>query len=264
MFRLYLGWCALSLSAASILSAQAAPAHDPSVTPAASSDSAEPQCGQAPGCNDKAENNFRDVLQRDPDSLSALDGLARVLAAEGRYTAAIFYWKQALSLKPNSPDMTRAMAIALYSDGKPEEAIAVLSALTRAHPRIKSAHFALAGIYAHEKRYREAAAEYGTVLQLDANDNQALLARVRALIDGLAYQDALQAAQAYTQRNPGDAQGRLLLGSVYVELGDYGKGEEALNLAVAAMPQRVGDGHDTLDDQERDQNGRQRERALKR
>ena len=191
------------------------------------------------GCNGEAENEFRKVLQRDPDSFAGLDGLAQVLAADRRYTAAIAYWKKAISLRPDSPDLTRAMGIALYSDGKPEEAIEVLTSITKAHPGIKSAHFALAGVYAHQKRYREAAAEYGSVLQLDANDNQALLARVRALIDGLAYQDALQAALEYRKRDPGDALGRLLLGSVYVELGDYGKGEEELDRSVAAMPQNA-------------------------
>ena len=73
------------------------------------------------------------------------------------------------------------MGVALWEDGKPSESVAVLTSLTNAHPNMKSAHFSLATIYAHEEHFQEAAAEYTLVMRLDPNDNEALVAKVSVL-----------------------------------------------------------------------------------
>lgn len=101
---------------------------------------------------------------------------------------------------------------------------------------MKSAHFSLASIYAHQQHFQEAAAEYTSVMRLDPNDNEALVAKISALIDARDYTDALDSAKEYTHREPADLKGELLLGTVYSELGEYGRAEEELARAAAGMP----------------------------
>ena len=150
----------------------------------------------------EAETEFRYALQLDPNSVFDLDRLAQALAAERRYAAAIRYWKQALALQPNSPEIVLSMGIAVYQGGEANESITILAALVKAHPEMKSAHFNLGNIYAHEGRFREAADEYTEVVRLDPQDYAALLAKVKALVTVSAFQDALADAQEYVRRKP--------------------------------------------------------------
>ena len=103
----------------------------------------------------EAEAEFREALKWDPKSVFALDHLAQSLASDRRYAAAIRYWKQALDLQPNSPEILLSMGIAVYQSGEPNESIRILVELVKAHPDMKSAHFNLGNIYAHESRFRE-------------------------------------------------------------------------------------------------------------
>src|ERR1035438_1466015 len=110
------------------------------------------------------------------------------------------------------------------------------SDLLKAHPNMKSAHFSLGNIYAHEGRFREAADEYAEVLRLDPQDYVALLAKVKALVTVSAFQDALADAREYVRRKPADPEGHLLLGSVDRGLGEYEPAEVELKRAAAELP----------------------------
>src|ERR1019366_8448779 len=148
-------------------------------------------------------------------------------ASERRYSAAIKYWKQALALQPDSPEIVLSMGIAVYESGDPNESIRVLAALLKDHPGMKSAHFSLGNIYADE---------YTEVVRLDPQDHVALLAKVKALTTVSAFQDALAPARDYVRQKPADPEGHLLLGSVYKGLGEYEPAELELKLAVAELP----------------------------
>jgi tetratricopeptide (TPR) repeat protein len=182
----------------------------------------------------EAQTEFENALQSDSKSVFALDHLAQALSAQRHYSAAIRYWNQALAVQPDSPDLLLSLGIATYENGDAAGSIRILTELVKAHPDLKSGHFNLANIFAHESRFREAADEYAQVLRLDPQDEQARLAMVKALVTVAAYQDALAPAQAYIRRNPADPAGHLLLGSVYRGLGEYDKAESELKLAVAA------------------------------
>ena len=184
----------------------------------------------------EAAAEFREALRTDPNSVYALDHLAQELASERRYSAATKYWKEALALQPDSPEIVLSMGIAAYQSGDSNESIRVLTALLKDHPGMKSAHFSLGNIYAHESRFREAADEYTEVVRLDPQDHVALLAKVKALTTVSAFQDALAPARDYVRQKPADPEGHLLLGSVYKGLGEYEPAELELTLAVAELP----------------------------
>lgn len=203
--------------------------------------------GSSLGNSSEAEAEFRKALGKDPHLVCALDGLAQVLVQERRYTPAMDYWRQALQIQPDAPDMQLALAAATYKAAKARQAsglpaldgvsvadaIKQIAELIKSHPDMTSAYFTLGNIYANERRNREAADEYREVIRRNPTDMVALAAQVRALIDSSAYSEALAPARDYVNRRPNDPSGHVMLGTVYQQLGDYAKAEPELQIGAA-------------------------------
>jgi tetratricopeptide (TPR) repeat protein len=198
----------------------------------------------------EAETEFRKALEVNPQLVCALDGIAQVLVKQRRYDAAIDYWRQALRIQPDAPDLQIAMATATYKSAKARQdnglsavdgagvadAIRILTDLLKNHPDITAAYFTLGNIYANERRDREAADEYQEVTRRSPSDTVALAAQVKALIDSSAYTDALAPARDYVRRKPNDPSGHVMLGTVYQQMGDYARAEPELELGAARAP----------------------------
>jgi tetratricopeptide (TPR) repeat protein len=198
----------------------------------------------------EAEAEFRKALAVNPQLVCALDGMAQVRVKERRYDAAMDYWRQALQIQPDAPDLQISMAAATYksakarqADGLPAldgagaaDAIRLLTDLLKSHPDITAAYFTLGNIYANERRDREAADEYQEVTRRSPTDTVALAAQVKALIDASAYTEALAPARDYVHRKPNDPSGHVMLGTVYQQLGDYAMAEPELKLGAAMAP----------------------------
>ena len=197
-----------------------------------------------------AETEFRKALAANPQLVCALDGLAQVLLSGGRYDAALDYWRQAVRLQPDAPDLQLALATATYKaakarqgDGLPPvegstvaDAIRLFTELLRKHPGMTAAHFTLGNLYANEQRFREAADEYRVVVRQQPANTVALAAEVKVLVDASAYTEALAPAREYVRQKPDDSSGHVLLGMVYRGLGDYAKAEPELRLGAAKAP----------------------------
>ena len=197
-----------------------------------------------------AEAEFRKALAVNPQTTCALDGIAQVLVQERRYDAALDYWREALRLQPDAPDLQLSLATAMYKDAKAREAdglppldgvgvadaIRLVQELLKRQPGMTPAYFALGNIYANERRNREAADEYQEVVRRSPADMVALAAEVKALIDASAYAEALAPARDYVLRKPKDPAGHVMLGTVYQQLGDYQKAEPELERGVAGAP----------------------------
>jgi len=198
----------------------------------------------------EAEAEFRKALSQDPGLVCALDGMAQVLMKEKRFDAAVSYWRQALSIQNDAPDLQVALATAIYKAAKDREtngvppvegaavadAVHLLTDVVKAHPDVATAYFTLGNIYANEHRNREAADEYQEVTRRNPNDMLALAAEVRALIDASAYSEALAPAREYVHRMPSDASSHVMLGTIYQQLGDYGKAVPELEVGAAKAP----------------------------
>ena len=198
----------------------------------------------------EAEAEFREALAENSQLVCALDGMAQVLVKERRYDTALDFWRRALRVQPDTPDMQLALATATYraakerqanglpvSDGADvADAIRLLTNLIKSNPEMTAAHFALGNIYANERRDREAADEYHEVVQRNPTDVVALAAQVKALIDTSAYAEALGPAKDFVRRMPNDPSSHVMLGTVYQQMGDYSKAEPELQLGAAHAP----------------------------
>ena len=206
--------------------------------------------GSSLGDPNVAEAEFRKALAANPQLVCALDGIAQVLVKERRFDSAIDYWRQAIRIQPDAPDLQLALATAIYKTAKVREtnglpalegggvadAIRLLTDLIKSHPDMTAAYFTLGNIYANEHRNREAADQYQEVTRRTPTDTGALAAQVQALIDASAYAEALEPASNYVRRKPNDPSGHVMLGTVYQQLGDYPKAEPELELGAAKAP----------------------------
>jgi tetratricopeptide (TPR) repeat protein len=199
----------------------------------------------------EAETEFRTALSQNPQLVCALDGMAQVLVKERRYEAGVNYWRKALAVQNDAPDMQVAFATAMYKAAKDREAnglpaidgagvtdaVRLLSDVVKGHPEMTAAYFTLGNIYANEHRNREAADEYGEVTRRNPKDMLALAAQVRALIDASAYNEALAPAREYVRRMSSDPSSHIMLGTIYQQLGEYDKSLPELEAGAAKAPE---------------------------
>ena len=186
----------------------------------------------AAGREQAAERHLRAALPSAPASAQVSFQLGQLLVKQRRYSAAIPYLKQSSSLPSGL-----ALASALSGAGQQAEAIQTLRQLGTTYPTSARVYFHLGSVYAGQEQYKEAAEAYAQVLKLDASDDVARLARVKALLALSQDEEALPLTADYLSRHPTDAEGWYLQGLANRRLARYPSAEEAL-LRAAALTAR--------------------------
>jgi Flp pilus assembly protein TadD len=130
-----------------------------------------------------AQTEYLAALELDPNNVDALMGAATIAARDGNPKAAAAAYTKVLKLEPGNPDATAAMT-ALGADGSTgennESRLKILIASgDGGRPAL---HAALAGVYAADSRWPEAAQEYFTALAKDPG-NPELAFNVAASLD---------------------------------------------------------------------------------
>jgi tetratricopeptide (TPR) repeat protein len=184
------------------------------------------------GQNEAAIEEFKFALKFDPKSVPALDGLAKSLIAQKRYSAAIAYLKDG----PTDPALQDDLAVAYSSNGDVSEAIKLLSQLVQQDPSSADRHARLGLAYTQDSQFRQAVDEFREALLLDSSNDVTRLSYVKALIVLAEFQTALPEIQNYFRRKPHDFDALYLMGVVDRGLGDYGAAEPLLEHAVVLNP----------------------------
>jgi Tfp pilus assembly protein PilF len=130
-----------------------------------------------------AQTEYLAALALDPNNVDALMGAATTAARGGKSIAAATGYARVLRLEPGNPDATAAMAM-LASDGAASELNeSRLKILIAGDDGNRPAlHAALAGVYARDARWSDAAQEYFTALGKDPG-NPDLAYNVAASLD---------------------------------------------------------------------------------
>ncbi|HWJ36154.1 MAG TPA: hypothetical protein VNR70_12850 [Steroidobacteraceae bacterium] len=115
-----------------------------------------------------AQTEYLAALELDPNNVDALLGTATAAARDGKPVVASAAYAKVLRLEPGNPDATAAMAM-LSSDVAASESnesrLKILIAGDNGNRPVL--HAALAGVYAGDARWTEAAQEYFTALGKD-------------------------------------------------------------------------------------------------
>src|SRR5438477_6724124 len=182
--------------------------------------------------HDAAIEEFKFALKSDPKSVPALDGLAKALIAQKRYSAAIAYLKDA----PADPVLQDDLAVAYSSSGDVAEAVKLLAQLVQQKPSSADRHVRLGLAYTQESQFRLAVDEFREALRLDPSNDVTRLSYVKALIILAEFQTASPEIQNYFRRKPHDFDALYLMGVVDRGLGDYTAAEPLLKHAVVLNP----------------------------
>src|SRR5438552_693441 len=182
--------------------------------------------------HDAAIEEFKFALKSDPKSVPALDGLAKALIAQKRYSAAIAYLKNG----PVSPVLQDDLAVAYSSNGDVAEAVKLLTELVQQDPSSADRHARLGIAYTQETQFRQAADEFRDALGLDPSNDVTRLSYVKALIVLAEFQTALPEIQNYFRRKPHNFDALYLMGVVDRGLGNYTAAKDVLSQAVVLDP----------------------------
>jgi tetratricopeptide (TPR) repeat protein len=188
---------------------------------------------------DKAAQEFKTAHGLKPDDPYASLNLAEADMEQKRYAAAVYYLKQGLALSPPKSvayRMQMDLGVAYSENGQYGNAAGVFKQMIAEYPRSALLRFNLATSDAHHEDYVDAAREYKHALDLDPSNDVTRLSLAKALIIVNQVRQALPYAFEYTRREPGDAEGYVVLGQAYRKLGQFQKAAAALQQAVKLDP----------------------------
>jgi Tfp pilus assembly protein PilF len=115
-----------------------------------------------------AQREYSSALDLDPNNVDALLGTASAAARAGNSTLAAAAYAKVLRLEPGNQDATAALTILNHDPTANESRLKVM--IAGDNERRPALHAALAGVYAADARWADAAQEYFTALSLDPGD----------------------------------------------------------------------------------------------
>jgi tetratricopeptide (TPR) repeat protein len=217
-----------------------------------------------------AQKDFRRAVDLDPNSVNALQALARILAGQGQWQKSLELLSRARTVAPDSPDVLRKfvavslhaghaanavdaaqqlvklqpdepedrylLGVAQFQNGDLEEARGTLENYTKLRPQDPLAFLALGMIESGLSNFPLARTDFQQSIILDPNQVEALyqLALIsRDQGDNTAAISELEKAIAV---NPKYAQAHDLLGTLYLQQRQYDKAQEHLTRAEELAP----------------------------
>ncbi len=182
--------------------------------------------------NADAENAWETALSIDPDSVTALDWLAKARISDGQFGAAI----ELLSTAPHDVDLILDLALAYSQAGQFDKAAATLNAALSKSPGELRLSSALAAIYAQSHRYQDATNLMRATLKLHPGDAAAELLYLRLLVLQDDDTDAQPIARRLLASHPSSFDPLYLSGVIENDMQDWTAAAEHLKAAVALNP----------------------------
>ncbi len=103
-----------------------------------------------------AERSFRRALAKDPENLSAMNGLGFVLLNSGKTAEAKSYFEKCLERQPDAGGPMNGLARCLKEEDKVDEAIALWEKMCQQNPGVNAGTVGLATTYSERKEYDKA------------------------------------------------------------------------------------------------------------
>jgi tetratricopeptide (TPR) repeat protein len=162
------------------------------------------QIADAAGDADLAEQEYRKLLQEQPDSPQATAGLAHLLIEQQQYAKVQPLVAAALQQHPDDPALNAQMAVILSAQGKQAQALTVLQKLHELEPLNRDVTGMLADAEFQSGDLDAADALYQQLLAATPSDPDLLDSHGRILIRQQYYAKALAVFQKAAAVRPGD------------------------------------------------------------
>jgi Tfp pilus assembly protein PilF len=163
-----------------------------------------------------AQREYRSALELDPNNVDALLGTASAAARGGNPAMAGAAYAKVLRLEPGNKDATAALTILSRDPAAAEANESRLKVLIAADSeRRPGLHTALAGVYAADARWTDAAQEYFIALSMDPGDSDLAFNVAASLDQNHNFAAALSyyaQALAFAKQRPGQIDVRAIEG----------------------------------------------------
>jgi tetratricopeptide (TPR) repeat protein len=187
----------------------------------------------------RAAERFGQVLERDTESVEAMEGLleaAASLAQAGQLDRAIEAYETVRQARPGEVQALRGLGQAYAAKGEWDEAAGWYEKWTQAAPEDGGAFLALGGARFNLGEYERAVAEYKRAELLGASSAEMDEHLGLAYFELAQYENAVGHLQNGVGQNPDDVQLQRALGLAYFELARYGEAVGHLQNAVDQNP----------------------------
>jgi protein O-GlcNAc transferase len=186
-----------------------------------------------------AERHFKEVLQRQPMHLGALNLLSVLLTRLERYPEAERYIKSALELNSNSDATLYNYGIILKSLKRPNEALERFSQALSLNATVAETWNNRGTVFNDLKRYDDAITDFDKAISLQPNYSEAFCNKGNSLAELKRYEEALTAYEKALELKPNLADAWLGRGNVFCELNLNDNAIEDFNRALAIDPNAV-------------------------
>jgi tetratricopeptide (TPR) repeat protein len=189
---------------------------------------------------EEAVASYRKALELDPNLFEARLNLGILLLQLNNPQSALEHLEKAATLKPDHLRAQLYYGRALALTGQPERAEKQYETALRLDPKLAIAHYDLAQLYLHQKRFQEALGSFQKASQLDTALPQAQLGTALAL-EGLKDEvNAIAHFEQYLAARPDDLETRFHLARLYLGQGRNEQAYEALQIVYRAKPDTPG------------------------
>jgi tetratricopeptide (TPR) repeat protein len=217
-----------------------------------------------------AEKDFQHSIDLNPDSVNAMQALARLLAGEGQWQKSAELLSRARKIAPDSPDILRKftasslhaghaadaveaaqqllklrpeetealylLGVAQLQDGESEEARATLETYIKLRPQDPLGFLALGMVQSGLREFPAAQSNFEQAIKLDPGQAEAHYQLALIFRDRGDNREAISQLEKGLAIDAQRAQAQALLGTLYLQQQDYGKAQEHLTRAVNLAP----------------------------
>jgi len=189
-----------------------------------------------------AEEHWRLVLQRVPQSTSAQANLALVLVRQAQFEEAIALLEEVLEIRPDHPEVLNTLGVALFRRGRTGEAVEALRRCLAGDPANWAGRNDLAAALAKEGRNDEAARQFREALRIAPDNVASRFGLAGIYLRKRDYARAIEELNAILRRGP-DVRAQFQLS---VALARQGRIAAAIQAAEKALAQAKAAGNAPL------------------
>jgi tetratricopeptide (TPR) repeat protein len=190
----------------------------------------------AAGNTDRAEALITDIIKRAPLYAPAYGALANLYMMQQKPEAALMTLSIGQKELPHEPILPLLESDILASQGRFDEAGAILEKLAEQEEFREGALMRLAAVNGLAGNHRKAAADYARVLAINPDNITAAEGHIRALIAANREKEALAFAEKRQKERPEDPTAAYLTGEAAIAVNDNAKAEAAFLRALELAP----------------------------
>jgi tetratricopeptide (TPR) repeat protein len=186
---------------------------------------------------DNGVNNLNQALSLDPNFAEAALMLAKVKIKSGDTDSAVAALKQLIQRQPQMTQASLELAGTYRIQGNFDGALEIYRQLEKLFPQDPQIPLLAGSIFVQQKNNEQARVEFNRALEISTNTLPALQQLVNLDLTEKKFTDAIQLVQTEIEKNPAQAELRLILAQIYLAQGDKIQAKATLKKVTELSPE---------------------------